>query len=251
MGLETSLLERCLTRARDLSDKQCTRDGVINICERDIWFEGTQAQTQLKLRGTRGRRQKEHRRLFPSGPLGVILWESEGMLTLEFPSVELLCSLAGPSKARSALASHFTERAEPKYPLQMTVGMAMEFAHRNLAVEIDPDLIEALFNSARSPGLRSGPLLIADLLEVESHVIKQRWKRVDLARWRTTGQISPWALADHSEGPRRAKVPDSSMVVHRITQRHAHLLSLFEKAGEGDKKQIELAASMACKPLQH
>lgn len=144
----------------------------------------------------------------------------------------------------SALARYYLNHAKPAYPAQMTVELAVKFAHENLRVEFDLDVIEALFQQQRfSLGVGNAYSLICDMLGVESKALEMRWKKVDVSKWRDAGLSWP-VLRIAPKNPRPAP-PKPQGVLHRISARHAKLLQLFEKADEAGKLHIEQSAVFA------
>jgi len=175
---EKSLLDRYLMRARDHSGALFTKSRLIDRCTRDVAYDGPEARTTVQLKGERGRGLKKHRRLIPNGPLGEIRYGFDGLLSIEFPSTQLLAALDSDFQVSSALARYYLNHAKPAYPAQMTVELAVKFAHENLRVEFDLDVIEALFQQQRfSLGVGNAYSLICDMLGVESKALEMRWKK--------------------------------------------------------------------------
>lgn len=240
---EKSLVDRYLSRARDLSGTPYSKQQLVERCERDITYDGRAAQTTVQLKGVRGRGLKKHRRLIPSGPLGVIRYVAGGMLNLEFPSVALLAVLDGDSKVFSALARYYTQNAEPPYPDQMTLELAAKFAHEDICVEIDQEVIEQLCKSNLYRGVPNAYAIIWSLLQVEKKTLDMRWKRVELAKWKSAGLT--WPILNYERKLMPPPKPKPEGVLYRFTERHAKLLRLFDKADEAGKQHMEQAAIYA------
>lgn len=251
--LEDSLLDRYLRRAYDYNDKPHTQTSLVQRCRLDIEFEGPDSCTEVRVKGTTGYGLKKHRRLFPSGPLGEVKYESSGFLRVEFPSVALLAALTRGNCVDSPLATYYTNHAEEPYPQHMPLELAIQFAHKHLKVEIDPEAIEILFrNYPPNPyiGNSSSHLLICDMLEIERVAIKRRWKSVNLQKWQAAGLA--WPLERRLERRAPAHVVRSSTApqepvsrLYRLTQRQAKLLLLFAQTDEIGKQHIEQSAAMA------
>lgn len=240
---EITLLDRYLRRARDHSGALFTKSRLIDRCARDVAYDGPEALTTVQLQGVRGRGLKKHRRLIPNGPLGEIRYGCDGLLSIEFPSVPLLAALGSDSQAISALARYYTGHAEPQYPAQMTVELAVKFAHENLRVEFDQEVIEALYQNSPQIMLGNGYSMICGMLRVEQKALEIRWKRVELAKWRAAGFDWPVLTIEHKSP--RPMPPKSVGVLYRISERHAKLLRLFDQADEAGKQHIEQAVVFA------
>lgn len=238
--METSLLNRYLKRACNLSGVSYTKQQLIEMCERDIRYDGPDAKTSVQLKGVRGQGLKKRRRLFPSGPLGEVRSVYESLLIIEFPSGPLLSALGTDFDVACALAHHYTEQAEPAYPTQMTVELAVKFAHENLRVEFEHEVIEALCQSNPCRGYGNAQALIRDLLSVEQTALKNRWKRVELAKWKAAGLH--WPIVQFQPSNFRPIVPS---LVSQIVERRAKLLQLFDACDEAGKQHIEQAAAFA------
>lgn len=239
--METSLIDRYLRRACDYSGKPYTTHRLAQRCEMDISREGPEAFTSVQLQGKQGRGHKKHRRLFPTAPLGKILYVCTGLLNIDFPSAELLAALRGRHAAFAALANHYIERSEHPYPLRIPPQLAIQFAQDHLRVEIDPEVIEAIAQSTAIGASSDTRHFIVHLLELELHARRQRWKRVDLARWRATGFLRPRVPTPFVGPPK----PKPKGTVYRVTERHAELLRLFDRADEAAKQHIVQFANFA------
>lgn len=125
-NLEDALVDRCLKRARDYGGVPFTKQRLASRCFSDISMHGPEANTSVRLKGTRGLGLKRQRRLFPSGPLGVIRYAEPGVLEVEFPSVELLTALDGRHTTRRALAAFFTGPSKA-FPDKMPVAVALQY----------------------------------------------------------------------------------------------------------------------------
>lgn len=241
--MEESLVSRYLKRACDPHGMPYTKQKLVEMCQREIRYDGPDAKTEVQLKGVRGQGLKKHRRLLPSGPLGKVRAAYQGLLSIEFPSTQLLATLTSDSDVVSALASHYTHHAEPVYPAQMTVELAVKFAHESLRVEFDLEVIEALHqnNPCRSYG--NAYALISDMLRVEQKALEMRWKRVDLAKWKAAGL--DWPIVPFEPKMLRPIAPKPAGVFYRITERQAKLLQLFDASDEVGKFHIEQAAAFA------
>ena len=247
---EKTLVDRYLSRARDLDGTPYPKGKLIERCVREIQYDGPSATTVVRLKGVRGRGLKKHRRLIPTGPLGEVSYAVGGMLNLEFPSIAMLEALDGDTQVFKALATYYTENAEPPYPGQMTPELATKFAHENIRVEIDHDVIEALSKRNQNQTFPSAYAVIWDLLSVEKKALEMRWKRVDVATWKSAGLTLP--VLDYERVPMLPPKPKPEGVLYRLTERHAKLLQLFDKADEAGKLHMEQAALYAatCKPTE-
>lgn len=238
-GIEGALVERCLKRATDYNGVPYTTFNLAEVCARHVELHGPQATTCVRMKGVRGLGLKIHRRLFPTGPLGLVEYGHSGSLSVEFPSLELLTTLRGHHSAHCALASYYMRSAEPDYPDHWPLPLAIQFAQQRIGVELDADVIEAAFTLSPQMPLRNGYALIYSLLEVEHVARKRRWKRVDLAKWVSAGLTWPLVRPVSKRLQVAAKPPG---VVYRLTERHAKLLRLFDKADEVGKQHLEQAA---------
>ena len=245
MRKEKSLLDRYVSRARDFSGNAFTRQSLTERCESNIRLFGPEARTSVQLKGERGRGLKKHRRLTPSGPLGEVTAAGRGLITIEFPSVGLMASLENEISVFSALARFYMDYAEPPYPKQMTLELAVKFAHEHLRVEIEQEVLEKLLSNYESMPriLGNGHALIVDILKVEAEAMMRRWKRVELAKWLAAGLSWP-VQSPVVKKPRPLPAKPQS-VVYRVSERHAKLLRLFDQAGEEGKRHIEETASFA------
>lgn len=241
--MEKTLVERYLKRACDSCGTPYTMRQLVELCERNIKYEGPDSKTSVQLKGVRGRGLKQHRRLIPSGPLGVVRSAYQGLLSIEFPSCQLLATLGNDSNVVSALATHYTKNAEPVYPDQMTVELAVKFAHENLRVEFDHEVIEALHQNNPNRPYGNAYSLISDMLRVEQMALEKRWKKVELVKWKAAGLH--WPLVAYESKIPRPIAPKPQGVLYRITERQAKLLRLFEAADEMGKLHIEQAAAFA------
>lgn len=242
MSMEQTLVDRCIKRASDLSGTPYTRTTLVERCSLDISYDGPEARTSVQMKGVRGHGLRKNRRLLPSGPLGEILFSTSAKkLHIEFPSVELLVALRGQSAAFQALAGYYTDSLESRYPKQMQLELALQFAHEQIGVEIDPDVVEAVIQSIPSGPFGNSRLLIYHLLEVEHAASKRRWKSVDLAKWRSAGLTWPVVRLL----PSRPIAPKPEGTVSRVSDRHAELLRLFDQADETGKLHIEQGAAFA------
>lgn len=240
---EKTLVDRYLRRARDHSGTPYTKSQLVDRCEKDVSYDGPEARTTVQLKGVRGSGLKKHRRLIPTGPLGEIRYGYDGLLSIEFPSVPLLAALGSDSQVISALARYYTRHAEPPYPAQMTVELAVKFAHENLRVELDHEVIEALCMNEQWHDLGNGYSLICDMLRVEQKALEMRWKRVELTKWRAAGL--DWPVLRYEPKNPRPMPPKPVGVLYRISERHAQLLRLFDQADEAGKQHIEQAGAFA------
>lgn len=188
--LEQTLLDRYLARALDYSGKPWTKDKLIQRCEQHIEMYGRQAKTGLHMKGIVGMGLKSGRRLFPTGPLGHVEYgTSGGLLSVEFPSLELLDALDGYMSVskHSALARYYISKSEPAYPEVLLLPLAIQMAQDITEdVVIAEDVVEAVFYYERFP-LASTFGFAMDILRVEDEARKRRWKRVDLPRWEAAG----------------------------------------------------------------
>lgn len=191
VNMEKSLVDRCIKRASDCSGAPYTQHRLAERCSLDISYLGQEARTSVQMKGARGHGLKKHRRIIPLGPPGEIRYASSGLLHIDFPSVELLAALRGDSAAFHALAGFYTAASECPYQQQMPMELAIQFAHEHISVEIDPDVVDALIQNNPPGPFGNSRQLICHLLEVEHIARKRRWKRVDLARWRSAGLAWP------------------------------------------------------------
>lgn len=239
--MEKSLVDRCLKRAINSTDTPYTEHRLVERCSLDISYHGPEARTSVRMKGVRGYGLKKSRRLMPSGPPGEIQYTSPGLLHIDFPSVALLAALRGHSAALYALAGYYTDSLEARYPQQMPVELGVQFALEHIQVELDLDVVEALIQNNPSAPLGNARQVIFHLLEVEHIARKRRWKRVDLAKWRSAGLV--WPL---DRSPRARPAPPRPVgTTYRVSERHAKLLSLFAQADEAGKAHIEQAAAAA------
>lgn len=239
-SMEQTLVDRCIKRASDLSGTPHTRSTLVERCLLDISYDGPEARTSIHMKGERGYGVRKNRRLLPSGPLGEIRFATAPkMLHIEFPSVELLVALRGQSAAFQALAGYYTDSLEARYPQQVQLELALQFAHEHISIEIDLDVVEAVIQHIPSGPFGSSRLLIYHLLEVEHAALKRRWKSVDLAKWRSAGLTWPVVRLL----PSRPIAPKPEGTVYRVSDRHAKLLRLFDRADEAGKLHIEQGAA--------
>lgn len=178
-NLEDALVDRCLKRARDYGGVPFTKQRLASRCFSDISMHGPEANTSVRLKGTRGLGLKRQRRLFPSGPLGVIRYAEPGVLEVEFPSVELLTALDGRHTARRALAAFFTGPSKA-FPDKMPVAVALQFAQQHLRVDLDPEVVELAHQNTTDEPFGNGSNLIQQLLEIEDVAVARRWKTLFL-----------------------------------------------------------------------
>lgn len=239
MGMEESLVDRCLKRARDYSGTPYTQHRLVEQCSRDISLYGPDAHTSVHMKGAQGYGIKQHRRLIPSGPLGKVCHTYSGQLHVEFPSVQLLIALRNPSTAFHELAGYYTASYKAPYPQQMPIEMAVQFAHEHIGIEIEPDAVDAIFQNNPPGPFGNGRMVIFYLLEVEHIAKKRRWKRVDLAKWQTAGLTWPLVKIQRT----RSAPPKPASNIYRVTDRHAKLLRLFNQADEAGKQRIEQSAA--------
>ncbi|RMA56477.1 hypothetical protein C8C96_4894 [Acidovorax sp. 100] len=240
-GLEKSLVDKCLRRALDPSGMPYTEHRLVERCSLDISYHGQEARTSVRMKGVRGYGLKKCRRLLPSGPPGEIKHATSGLLHIDFPSVALLAALRGQSVAHHALAGFYMGYSGARYPQQMPVELGGQFAQQHLEVEIDLDVVEALIQNNPPGPFGNSRQVIFDLLEVEHIARKRRWKRVDLAKWRSAGLT--WPLVRLERAPPVA--PRPLVATYRVSERHARLLRLFDQADEAGKGRIEQAAESA------
>ena len=189
--MEKSLVARCLKRALDWSGKPYTEHRLAERCSLDISHHGPEARTSVRMKGVRGYGLKKCRRLLPSGPPGEVQYTSPGLLHIDFPSVALLAALRGHSAAHHALAGFYTDSSGAWYVQQMPVELGVQFAQEHMELEIDQDVVEALIQNHPPAPFGNCRQVIFDLLEVEHIARKRRWKRVDLAKWRSAGLTWP------------------------------------------------------------
>lgn len=239
MGMmEKSLVDRCIKRALDWSGIPYTEHRLVERCSLDISYHGPEAHTSVRMKGKRGYGLKKCRRLLPSGPLGEVQYCSSGLLHIDFPSVALLAALRGQSAAHHALAGFYTDFSGATYPQQMPVELGAQFALEHIDAEIDLDVIEALIQNVPPAPFGNSRLVIFHLLEVEHIARNRRWKRVDLAKWRSAGLT--WPLDRLSRA--RPASPRPVGTTYRVSERHAKLLRLFDQADETGRAHIEQAA---------
>lgn len=149
--IENALLDRCLARVLDYDSTPLTKGKLLERCSRDVRREGRQAKTNVYLKGTRGAGLKKHRRIFPSGPLGVVAYGDSGRLYVEFSALELLGALGGQSARHTALAEYYLKRTEPPYPDTLPLPLAIQLArHITESVEIAEDIAEAIWSRGRT-----------------------------------------------------------------------------------------------------
>lgn len=127
------------------------------------------------------------------------------------------------------------------YPADMTVELAVKFAHENLRIELEPEVIDALLLRHPRGALGNAYAMILSLLSVEEAALKRRWRRVDLAKWRAAGLSWPVLEVERPRAMPRKPVD----ALHRVAERHAKLLRLFNGADEAGKQHIEQAAAFA------
>lgn len=245
--IENALLDRCLARVLDHDNTPLTKGKLLERCSRDVRHGGRQAKTDVYLKGNRGAGLKKHRSIFPSGPLGEVIFGDSGRLYLEFSSLALLGALGGPSAQHSALATHYLQWTKPPYPDTLSLPLAMQLAQQiSEFAEIAEDVVEAIWS--RQPRQWSSHAIALHLLQVEDEAKKRRWKRVDLAKWKSVGLTLP-VLDPPARSRPTAQIPPrppkSPGVVFRVTERHAGLLRLFDRADEDGKQHIEQAARFA------
>lgn len=233
-----SLLDRCLKRTSNRHGQPYTKHDLAKRCTLDIAFEGPQSRTCIDVKGVRGRGLKKQRRLMPSGPLGAVIGAYKGTLSIEFPSVQLLSAVNGDTAVFYALADYYTGACEAPIPEQIGLEMASQFAHTHLAIEVDPDVIEALLQRWPPCPFGNSRELIVRLLEVEHQAVKNRWKRVDLHKWQSAGLTWPLHTIPRSR-------PTPEFVTLRVPVRHAKLLHLFNQADDSGKLFLEQAAKFA------
>ncbi|WP_139093330.1 hypothetical protein [Delftia sp. JD2] len=242
-NLEDALVDRCLKRARDYGGVPFTKQRLASRCFSDISMHGPEANTSVRLKGTRGLGLKKQRRLFPSGPLGVIRFAEPGVLEVEFPSVELLTALDGRHTARGALAAFFTGPSKA-FPEKMPLALALQFAQQNLRVDLDPEVVELVYQNSAAKPIGNSRLLIQELLEIEDVAVARRWKTLDMGKWRAAGLT--WPLIR----PLRARSlpPKTSGRMYLVCERHAKLLRHFDQADDAGKLFIEQSAFLAAAP---
>lgn len=238
--MEKSLVDRCLKRALDWSGKPYTEHRLAEQCSLDISYHGPEARTSVRMRGVRGYGLKKCRRLLPSGPLGEVQYTSHGLLDIDFPSVALLAALRGHSAAHHALAGFYTDSLGARYPQQMPVELGVRFALERIDVEIDLDVVEALIQNNPPTPFGNAHHVIFYLLEVEYIARKRRWKRVDLAKWRSAGLTWPLVRLERA----RPASPKLFGTTYRVSERHAKLLRLYDRADEAGRARIEEAAAL-------
>ena len=240
---EVSLEARYLKRARDECGTPYTKAKLVVRGEDDIVDYGPDARTSVKIKGSKGSGLKKHRRLIPTGPLGEVQRAYDGFLTIDFPSRELLDALHVGSKAVNALARYFTSNAVPVYPKDMSLELAVKFAHESLRVELDRDVIEELLQQNPPSILGNGHAVILQLLYVEQKALEKKWKRVELEKWKAADQT--WPVIAIERKPMLPPTPRAEGVIYRITERQAKLLRLFDQADEAGKKHMEDAGLYA------
>lgn len=238
--MEKSLVDRCIKRALDWSGKPYTSYHLVQRCTLDISYDGPEACTEVRMKGVRGYAVKRCRRLIPLGPLGEIRFTSQGLLHIDFPSVALLAALSGHWAAHSALASYYTDPSCARYPRQMSVELGVQFSQEHIDLEIDQDVIEALIKNNPPAPFGNSHQVIFHLLEVEQISKKRRWKRVDLAKWRSAGLTWPLVRLERA----RPASPKPFGTTYRVSERHAKLLRLFDRADEVGRARIEEAAAL-------
>jgi hypothetical protein len=238
--MEKALVDRCLKRALDDSGIPYTEHRLAERCSLDISYHGPEARTSVRMKGVRGYGLKKCRRLLPSGPPGEVQYTSSGLLHIDFPSVALLAALRGHSAAHHALAGFYTDSSGARYPQQMPVELGAQFALEHIDVEIDLDVVEALIQNNPPAPFGNAHHVIFYLLEVEHIARKRRWKRVDLAKWRSAGLT--WPLVRLERGRPASPKPFGS--TYRVSERHAKLLRLFDQADEAGRARIEEAAAL-------
>lgn len=247
--IEYALLDRCLARVFDHGKTPFTKGKLIEQCSRDVRLDGREAKTGVYLKGSRGMGLKRQRSIFPSGPLGEIAFGSDGRLYVEFPALELLGALDGPSARRTALAKFYLERTDPPYPNSLSLALAIQLAQQMTeSVAIAEDVVEAIWNQ-ELPNWNAF-LIALNLLEVEDEAKKRRWKRVDLAKWKDANLTYPVLKPTPSKPPKPVERPKPPGVVFRITERQASLLLLFERSDEDGKRHIEESARFAAAQRQ-
>jgi hypothetical protein len=186
--LERTLWDKYLARALNYTGQSMTQDGLIRRCELDIEMYGRESVTDINMKGVVGMKKKTRRRLFPTGPLGNVHYESNGLLLVKFPSLDLLEGLDGPMSLRKhhALAKHYRENSETPYPEDLPLALALQMARQITAhVEIGEDIVESVWQQCNSPFKCLS--IATDLLRIEDEACKRRWKSVDLPRWEAAG----------------------------------------------------------------
>ena len=184
-SLEQALLGRCFARTLDACRRPITKQGLIERCVLDVRFGGNDATTELYIKGTRGQAVKTKRRLFPSGPLGEILFSNPGWLYVSFPAAATLDALGERTKKCQALAHYFEEAANPPYPLNPPLALVTQMAEAIVVkVAIEQEVLEAMYTAKQKtpPWLRCSYSYIFQLLQIEDAAVENRWKRVNLAQ---------------------------------------------------------------------
>lgn len=238
--MEKSLVDKCLKRAIDSSGAPYTEHRLVERCLLDISYHGPEARTSVRMKGVRGYGLKKSRRLMPSGPPGEIQYTSPGLLHIDFPSVALLAALRGHSAAHHALAGFYTGSSGARYPQQMPVELGVQFALEHIDVEIAPDVVEALIQNNPPAPFGNSHRVIFYLLEIALIARKRRWKRVDLAQWCSAGLTWPLVRLERA----RPASPKPLGTTYRVSERHAKLLRLFDRADEAGRARIEEAAAL-------
>ncbi|MFN9470916.1 hypothetical protein [Acidovorax sp.] len=239
-----ALEEKFLRRALGWDGKPFTKESLGDRCKLHIELYGRDAKTSVMLAGERGLGLKTRRRLFPTGPLGEINYASKGRLEIEFPSGDLLKALQGTYAVHSALIHHYLNHAEPPYPTDMPLELAIQFAHQCVDVRIAEDIVEALFARIAPSPIGNAYRIITGLLEVEDIASQRRWKVVDLQKWKASGLLEPVV---QRPTPVRSNAPRSEPagVVVRVTERQARLLLQFDRLDEAGKRHVEQTAAFA------
>lgn len=237
-------MSRCLKRTLDCGGAPYTEHQLRERCRTAISNEGVEAVISIRIKGVRGHGLKKQRRLFPHGPLGKV-WRAEtGLLHVEYSAAALLSALSGQHAVFRAMAHHYTSVFGGSYPQQMPLALAMQFAQQHLRVEVDPEIVECVFQKSPPSAFGNAWRVIVDLLEVEHIALQRRWKSVDMQRWKSAGLTSPLLCALKTR-PGAGSQSMSSMVFRGLSQREAKLLERFRKADEPGKVFIEQGASFA------
>lgn len=244
--LERTLWDKYLARALDYTGKSMTQDRLTQRCEFDIEMYGREAVTGIKMKGVVGMNIKSRRRLFPTGPLGQVEYGDNGILSVEFHSLELLEALDGPLsvKKHSALAKHYREKSDPPYPEDIPFALALQLAEQITAhVEIGEDVVESVWQQCKSPFKFFS--IATDLLRIEDVAHKRRWKRVDLQRWEAAGLDWP-ALPIKRRVPKQgSKTPSRFHCI--LTPDEMNLLSAYRSGSPDLRTAIKAASGSSAK----
>ncbi|WP_157725498.1 hypothetical protein [Vitreoscilla filiformis] len=187
---EKTLVTQHFARALDPCKRPYTKSTLIDQCVCGIASRGRDATIDAYMKGVRGEKVRNRRRMFPAGPLGEILWGGTNgeLMYVRFPAAETLEALGERPNKLQALAQYFCDKLNQNHEINPQLSHIMQIAMEITTVKIHDSVIEVLWKERqRQPEfMRSVFVLILEIVKIEDIAMRSRWKEFDIKKLRAT-----------------------------------------------------------------